>query len=242
MLPDTQSRALSGIWKALERQLATRKFAAFFVEPVQSENGIRVPPADYLANRGSRSAGGYGALLVLDEVQTGMYRSGTFPGGAPLQGLETGHGGDGQSALRGPGAGGRGADVRRRFRLRLQLAEARLRPRLHVRRECSGHARGLATLDVLEHESLGERAATLGGPNCGENLSDALAPYEMVKSVRGVGMLSGIEFNRPDSFGCDWPLRLSNTFIRNVRAGAGDAVVPRPRHSDADLRQPVSWC
>jgi ornithine--oxo-acid transaminase len=55
---------------------------------------------------------------------------------------------------------------------------------------------GLATLDVLQQERLGERAETLGN-ELRRRLSEALAPYEMVKAVRGAGMLSGIEFQAP---------------------------------------------
>jgi ornithine--oxo-acid transaminase len=55
---------------------------------------------------------------------------------------------------------------------------------------------GLATLDVLEHEALGEKASRLGA-FLRHRLSEELAPYDMVKAVRGVGMLSGIEFQPP---------------------------------------------
>jgi ornithine--oxo-acid transaminase len=55
---------------------------------------------------------------------------------------------------------------------------------------------GLATLDVLERESLGERAAA-AGEELRRQLTHALAGYEMVKEVRGIGMLSGIEFTAP---------------------------------------------
>jgi len=51
--------------------------AAFIVEPIQGENGVVVPPAGYLqAARGITSA--HGALLILDEVQTGVGRLGTW--------------------------------------------------------------------------------------------------------------------------------------------------------------------
>ncbi len=49
--------------------------AAVLLEPVQGEAGIRVPPAGYL--RAAREiASGNGALLILDEVQSGMGRTG----------------------------------------------------------------------------------------------------------------------------------------------------------------------
>jgi ornithine--oxo-acid transaminase len=52
---------------------------------------------------------------------------------------------------------------------------------------------GLATLDVLEKQSLGERATALG-EMLRTRLREELSPFEMVKDVRGLGMLSGIEF------------------------------------------------
>jgi ornithine--oxo-acid transaminase len=54
----------------------------------------------------------------------------------------------------------------------------------------------LATLDVLEEERLGERATRLGALLRGQ-LREALAPYAMVKEVRGEGLLCGIEFTAP---------------------------------------------
>jgi len=55
---------------------------------------------------------------------------------------------------------------------------------------------GLATLDVLEREELGSRAAWMGG-ELQRRLTDELSSYEMVKAVRGMGMLLGIEFAVP---------------------------------------------
>jgi acetylornithine/succinyldiaminopimelate/putrescine aminotransferase len=55
---------------------------------------------------------------------------------------------------------------------------------------------GLAALDVLERERLGERGAE-AGEELRQRLTHALSGYEMVKEVRGIGMLSGIEFTAP---------------------------------------------
>jgi ornithine--oxo-acid transaminase len=55
---------------------------------------------------------------------------------------------------------------------------------------------GLATLEVLEHENLGARATQLGG-QFRANLRKALAPFDIVREVRGLGLLSGIEFVPP---------------------------------------------
>jgi putrescine aminotransferase len=62
---------------ALEHALHTRKFGAFFVEPIQGEAGIIVPPDGYLkaAEQLCRETG---TLFVVDEIQTGMGRTGTL--------------------------------------------------------------------------------------------------------------------------------------------------------------------
>src|ERR1700686_259283 len=62
---------------ALERELKSKRFAAFIVEPIQSEAGVCVPDRDYLRIAESLCRR-HGTLLVLDEVQTGMYRTGPF--------------------------------------------------------------------------------------------------------------------------------------------------------------------
>ncbi|MEE2032213.1 acetylornithine transaminase [Rhodococcus chondri] len=51
--------------------------AAVFLEPIMGESGVVVPPAGYLADA-RRITSERGALLVLDEVQTGIARTGTF--------------------------------------------------------------------------------------------------------------------------------------------------------------------
>jgi ornithine--oxo-acid transaminase len=82
---------------------------------------------------------------------------------------------------------------------------------------------GLATLDVLEHESLGARATDLG-VELRRRLTEALAPYEMVKCVRGAGMLSGIEFQAPKQL----RLRLAFEAFRRIHAGMfGQVLVMR---------------
>ncbi|RMI29903.1 acetylornithine transaminase [Nocardia stercoris] len=51
--------------------------AAVFLEPIMGESGVVVPPADYLAQARAITSR-HGALLILDEVQTGIGRTGHF--------------------------------------------------------------------------------------------------------------------------------------------------------------------
>ncbi|HHX82221.1 MAG TPA: aspartate aminotransferase family protein [Pseudomonadaceae bacterium] len=61
---------------ALEQALSSDT-AALIVEPVQGEGGVRIPPMDWLA-KAERLCRQHGALLILDEVQTGFCRTGRF--------------------------------------------------------------------------------------------------------------------------------------------------------------------
>jgi putrescine aminotransferase len=61
----------------LERALKSRRVAAFLVEPIQAEAGVVLPPRGYLAAAHGLCAK-HGVLMVLDEVQTGIGRTGTL--------------------------------------------------------------------------------------------------------------------------------------------------------------------
>jgi acetylornithine/succinyldiaminopimelate/putrescine aminotransferase/predicted amino acid dehydrogenase len=65
--------------RALEAELESKPgyYAAFIVEPIQGEGGIVVPPFGYLA-AAKEICAAHGVLLVLDEVQTGLGRTGTL--------------------------------------------------------------------------------------------------------------------------------------------------------------------
>lgn len=62
---------------ALEKALSEKKHAAFLVEPIQGEAGVILPPQGYLTEA-KRLCERFGTLLVLDEVQTGIGRTGTM--------------------------------------------------------------------------------------------------------------------------------------------------------------------
>src|SRR3954468_15182536 len=74
LLPDTA--VPFGDLDALEKQLKRGDVAAFLVEPIQGK-GVHIPPPGYL--RAARELlHKYGALLICDEVQTGIGRTGRF--------------------------------------------------------------------------------------------------------------------------------------------------------------------
>ena len=193
LLPGAQGVPFGSV-ADLAEALSTGRFAAFIIEPVQAEAGVRVPYAEYL-RAAQALCRRYRTLFVLDEVQTGMYRTGPFlaaqhfgldpdivilakalsggliPCGAVLMSDAVYHSTYGS------------------------LKRAILHPSTFSENTLAMRA-GLATMDVLEGDRLGERATILG-QELRQRLTDALSEFEMVKEVRGLGLLSGIEFSAP---------------------------------------------
>ncbi|HLK06146.1 MAG TPA: aspartate aminotransferase family protein [Candidatus Acidoferrum sp.] len=179
---------------ALEAQLRTKRFAAFIVEPVQAEAGIVLPPADYLA-AARRLCNETQTLLVLDEVQTGMFRTGKFlaahhfavqPDIVVLA-----------KALSGGLVPVSAVLMKENIydAVYNSLKRAIVHTSTFSENSLSMRA-GLATLDVLERSDLGKRAELLG-ERFRAQLRHELSGYEMLKDVRGLGLLSGIEFQAP---------------------------------------------
>jgi ornithine--oxo-acid transaminase len=220
MLRETQGIPFGDL-DELEHYLATRKFAAFIVEPLQSEGGVRVPDAAYL-RAAQELCRRHGTLFVLDEVQTGMYRTGPFLAAHHFQ-LEP------DIVILAKALSGGLIPVGA-----VLMSEEICDSVFNSLKRAIVHAStfgenglamraGLATLDVLEHEGLGGRAAAMGA-RLRTRLTTALAPYEMVESVRGLGMLNGIEFATPRQL----RLRVAFESFRRIHPGLfGQILVMR---------------
>ena len=178
----------------LEKKLASRKFAAFILEPIQSENGIRLPNPNYL-EQAQALCHRYGSLFVLDEVQTGMYRTGPFLA-AHHYGVQPD-----MVVLAKALSGGLvpcGAVLMTDAIYRsvyTGLGRALIHTSTYSENSLAMRA-GLATLEACAEENAGHRAEAMGAL-LREKLSHALAGYEMVNQVRGLGMLNGIAFQSP---------------------------------------------
>jgi len=220
LLPETEAIPFDDV-EALEKNLASRRFAAFIVEPIQSEAGIRVPTAEYF--RAAQSlCRRYGTLLVLDEVQTGMYRTGPF-----LAAQQFGVDPD-LVVLAKAMSGGLvpvGAVLMTEAiydSVYSSLRRAIIHTSTFSENSLAMRA-ALATLEVLESEKLGRRASEAGGWLRGK-LTEALRGYEMVKGVRGQGLLLGVEFTSPKTLRLRIPFE---AFLRIHPAMFGQIVVMR---------------
>ncbi len=195
LLPETKAIPFDDI-DALEQELRSKRFAAFIVEPIQSEAGIRVPTAEYF-RAAQALCRRYGTLLVLDEVQTGMYRTGTF--------LAAEHFGvDPDMVVLAKALSGGLIPVSAVMMTEAiydsvygSLRRAIIHTSTFSENSLAMRA-GLATLEVLESLNLGQRALE-SGARLRRRLAEELRGYEMVKEVRGQGLLLGIEFTAPRS-------------------------------------------
>ncbi len=220
LLPETEAIPFGDIGR-VEEELRTRKFAAFFLEPIQSEGGIRIPPPDYL-RQAQMLCRKYGTKLVLDEVQTGMFRTGKFLAAHSYQ-VEPD-----MIILAKALSGGLVpvAAVLMTDEISDAVYSSLRRAIVHTStygENALAMRAGLATLDVLEDEGLGNRATDFG-ELLRTRLTKALEPYEMFKSAPGLGLLSGVEFRAPSKL----MLKLSFETFRAVHPGMfGQMLVMR---------------
>lgn len=193
LLPETVAIPFNDL-PALELALATRRFAAFICEPIQSEAGICLPSSDYW-KQAEALCRKHGTIVVLDEVQTGLHRTGPFLA-SHRYGVQP------DMVVLAKALSGGLVPVSAVLMtddvytsVYGSLKRAIIHTSTYSENSLAMRA-GLATLDVLESEELGSRASACG-EQLREMLSDALVGYEMVKAIRGEGMLSGIEFRTP---------------------------------------------
>ena len=215
----------------LEAQLATKKHAALILEPIQGEAGIVLPPAGYLESA-QRLCRKYGTVFVLDEVQTGLGRTGRF--------LAAHHYGlDPDMVILAKALSGGLVPVGAVLMtdeiydsVYTSLKRAIVHTSTYSESGLAMRA-GLATLDVLEAENLGPRALQ-AGEAFRMKLAEALVPFEMVKEVRGLGFFSGIVFGAPKSIG----LRMSfEAFAKVHPAMFGQMLVMRMYREHGILTQ-----
>lgn len=191
--PDTVGVPFGDI-DALEKTLSANRPAAFIVEPLQAEGGIRVPARSYL-QEAQRLCGKVGTLFVLDEVQTGMFRTGTFLAAHQFD-VEPDMVVLAKALSGGLMPVGAVLMTNKIYRAVFSsLKRAIVHTSTFSENSLSMRA-GLAALDVLEREQLGTRALELG-EHFRSRLREALAEFDMVKEVRGMGLLNGIEFVAP---------------------------------------------
>jgi ornithine--oxo-acid transaminase len=224
------SHVAFGDLDALEDELRSEDVAVFLVEPVQGK-GVNVPPEGYLLGAQTLCRK-YGTLFCVDEIQTGFGRTGKLfafehwglePDMVPVA-----------KSLSG-GYVPVGA---------LLMSRAVHEAVFDSMQNAVSHgstfapnelamAAGLATLHELEEEQLVERAARLG-----DRLLELTQPlveeFDVVREVRGLGLIWAIEFAEPDSRKLSWKL------IEKMQPGLFAQLVVAPLFSEHRILSQVA--
>ena len=205
---------------ALERALFSRNVAAFIIEPIQGK-GVIVPEDEYLRSA-LELCHRHGTLVIADEVQTGLGRTGRF--------LACEHWGVEPDIvlLSKSLSGGQvpvGATLMRKWifdKVFDRMDRAVVHGSTFAKNDMA-MAAGLATLDVIESEGLMQNAERLG-----KRLLSAFERmtkhYELLKAVRGKGLMIGIEFGAPQSL----KLKASWNLLETANAGLFCQVIVIP--------------
>jgi ornithine--oxo-acid transaminase len=220
-----------GDLEALERELRNEDVALFLVEPVQGK-GVHLPPPGYLEGA-QELCRRYGTLFCVDEVQTGFGRTGRMfafehwglePDLVPVaKSLSGGYVPVGALLMSRAVHESVYDSMENAFSHGSTFAPNEL-----------AMAAGLATLHELDDERLVERSATLG-----EELLERTRPlvdeFDVVRDVRGLGLMWAIEFGEPSRSG-----RLSWRLIERMQPGLFAQLVVVPLFSEHRILSQVA--
>ncbi|MGW4056451.1 aspartate aminotransferase family protein [Streptomyces sp. NPDC004779] len=219
LLPDTPIAL--GDLDALERELRKGDVAAFVVEPIQGK-GVQEAPPGFLA-AAQALLRRHGALMIADEVQTGLGRTGDFYAYQHEEGVEP----DLVCVAKALSGGyvPVGATLGKEWIFK-KVYSSMDRVLVHSASfggNAQAMAAGLAVLSVMESEGTVAHVRRVGGLLKGR-LEELVPRYELLHAVRGRGLMIGIEFGRPSSLG----LRGRWAMLQTARKGlfAQMVVVP----------------
>ncbi|NLH44277.1 MAG: aspartate aminotransferase family protein [Planctomycetes bacterium] len=166
----------------------TDEVAAVLVEPIQGEGGINVATPEFLrAIR--RLCDEKGAVMILDEVQTGMGRTGKWFGYQHFD-VEP----DILTMAKALGGGVAIGGMMAREEIAACLV-----PGKHASTfggNCLACAAGIATVEAIEEENLLQRAVEMG-QYAQDRLRALKDKYPIIDHIRGIGLMIGIQLTRP---------------------------------------------
>lgn len=209
-------RVQYGDAEAVAQQLATNKnIVAVLVEPVQGEGGVQVPSADYLP-RLRELCDQHDCLLMVDEIQTGMCRTGQW-----FAFQHTSIQPDVMTLAKALGNG---------MPIGACLARGKAASVFGYGNHGSTFGgnplacrAALAVVEVMEQEQLAKRAAELGQYFL-QQFRAGLANVTGVKDIRGKGLMIGIQLER--DCGELVKLGLAQGILINVTAGNVIRLLP----------------
>lgn len=219
LLPGTAAVPLGDLG-ALERELGKRDVAAFVIEPIQGK-GVHLPKDDFWP-KAQEVCRRHGTLFVCDEVQTGLGRTGKWfafqhwnlePDIVTIA-----------KSLSG-GLVPVGAILTRRsiYEKTFSRMDRCVVHSTTFGRNNLAMAAGLAALAVLEEENLIENSARMGELMM-QKLNALKEKHELIKEVRGKGLMIAVEFGSPSSL----KLKMAWNMIHAVNKGLFAQMIVMP--------------
>lgn len=191
ILPDCHSVQYDNL-PVLEQELADKDVAAVIVEPIQGEGGIMVPAAGYI--RGVRDlCDKYQALLIVDEIQTGLGRTGKY--------FDCQHEGivpDIMCLAKSLGGGvmpiGACVATERVYKKAYGSLDRCLLHTSTFGGNSRAMAAGIASIEYIVDNRLDMKAKEMGNYAL-ERMHDMKEKYPLIKDIRGRGLMMGVEFH-----------------------------------------------
>lgn len=217
---------------ALEQALSSRQVAAFIVEPIQGK-GVNLPSDEFLPGAAALCKK-YGSIFIADEIQTGIGRTGKFLA------VEHWNVEPDMVLLAKALSGGHvpvGALLTRKSifdKIFNQMDRAVVHGSTFAKNDLA-MAAGIATLDVIKQERLVELAAKRGA-ELRLALTRMVPGYELMKEVRGKGLMIGVEFGPPKSL----RLKASWNLLETANKGLFCQLITVPLFKDHKILTQVS--
>lgn len=198
--------------KELEAELSKGETAAFIVEPVIG-HGVFIPPDDFLP-AARKLCTRYGTLLIVDEIQTGLGRTGKMfacehwnvtPDIMTLS----------KSLSGGYCPIGAILYPRKVYNSVYKSLDRCMVHSATFSQNDLAAVCGLATLEVIREEKLVENSAAMG-KYLVDQLSNLAKKYEMIREVRGKGLIIAVEFGEPKSFGLKTGWKMIHSINKNL--------------------------
>ncbi len=218
--------------EALEKALSSKQVAAFIVEPIQGK-GVNLPSDDFLSGALALCRK-YGTLFIADEIQTGLGRTGKFLA------IEHWNIEPDMILLAKALSGGHvpvGALLTRKsiFDKIFNRMDRSLVHGSTFGKNDLAMAAGIATLEIMKHEKLVENSAKRGA-EIRLALQNMIPEFELLKEVRGKGLMIGVEFGPPKSL----RLKASWNILESASKGLFCQLITVPLFKDQKILTQVS--
>ncbi len=218
--------------EALEKALSSKQVAGFIVEPIQGK-GVNLPSDEFLSGALALCRK-YGTLFIADEIQTGLGRTGKFLA------IEHWNIEPDMILLAKALSGGHvpvGALLTRKaiFDKIFNRMDRSLVHGSTFGKNDLAMAAGIATLEIMKHEKLVENAAKRGA-ELRLALQNMIPEFELLKEVRGKGLMIGVEFGPPKSL----RLKASWNILESASKGLFCQLITVPLFKDQKILTQVS--